>query len=186
MKRAFDGCAAALGLVLLSLPMLVIALLVRVTSPGPALFKQERVGKNGNLFTLYKFRTMVWGTPDISTADMAKQAKNPITHVGKFLRKTSLDELPQLWNVLKGDMSLVGPRPALPTQTYLNGLRLEIGATDVRPGITGWAQINGRDDLSDEAKAEYDGYYAAHQSLKLDLLILWCTIAAVAGGKGTK
>ena len=140
MKRVFDGCAAALGLVILSVPMLVIALLVRATSPGPAFFKQERVGKNGNYFTLYKFRTMVWGTPDISTADMAKKNKSPVTPVGKFLRNASLDELPQLWNVLTGEMSLVGPRPALPSQTHLNGLRLEIGATDLRPGITGWAQ----------------------------------------------
>ena len=186
MKRLFDFCAAVLGLAFLGIPMLVIALLVRATSPGPAFFKQKRVGKDNAEFTLYKFRTMFWGTPDISTADMAKKAESPITPVGKLLRRVSLDELPQLWNVLKGEMSLVGPRPALPSQTYLNGLRVEVGATHLRPGITGWAQINGRDELSDEAKAEMDGWYAAHQTFELDVMILWRTLAPVATGKGNR
>lgn len=186
MKRAFDVCASVLGLILLAVPMLVIALLVRLTSPGPALFKQERVGRNDSRFTLVKFRTMSHDTPNLSTAEMFKQTKSYITPVGKFLRRASLDELPQLWNVVQGDMSLVGPRPALPSQTRLNALRMEVGATSARPGITGWAQVNGRDELSDEAKAEYDGWYAAHQSFGLDLKILWRTIVPVATGKGNR
>lgn len=186
MKRVFDLCAALVGLLLLGGLMLLLALLVRGTSRGPALFKQKRVGQNNRIFTLYKFRTMFSGTPSLSTADMAKSPKNPVTPVGKFLRRASLDELPQLWNVIKGEMSLVGPRPALPTQTHLNALRDDLNVPSLRPGITGWAQINGRDELSDEAKAELDGWYAVHHTFWLDLVILWRTIAPVATGRGNR
>ena len=188
MKRAFDFCAALLGLIFLSVPMLLIALLVRATSPGAALFQQERVGMHGKPFTVLKFRTMVTGTPNVSTADMVKMArqKSPITPLGKFLRRTSLDELPQLINVLKGEMSLVGPRPALFSQTHLNALREALGVPKMRPGITGWAQINGRDEVSDEEKAELDGWYSENQSFGLDLVILWRTIAPVASGTGSR
>ena len=185
MKRAFDFCAAVLGLFFLGGLMLLIAVLVRATSPGPALFCQKRVGKQGNAFTVLKFRTMHAGTPDLSTADMAKQ-KSPITPLGALLRRTSLDELPQLINVVKGEMSLVGPRPALFSQTHLNALRENLGVPSLRPGITGWAQINGRDDLSDEEKAAFDGWYAAHQNFGLDLMILWRTVAPVISGRGTR
>lgn len=181
-----DVLAAASGLVLTGPLLLLITLIVRLDSPGPALFRQTRVGRDGKLFTLLKFRTMRWGTPDLPTDQMAKQAIIPITRSGKILRRTSLDELPQLINVLRGEMSLVGPRPALPTQDFVNRSRQESGAASLLPGITGWAQVCGRDDLADSEKVKHDAYYHNNQSLSLDLRILVRTVAAVFSGRGTR
>ena len=185
-KRLLDLTVSALLLVLSSPLMGLIVLAIRLDSSGPALFKQERVGKNGTSFYLLKFRSMRIGTPNISTAEMQRQSVSPITRVGAFLRRTSLDELPQLWNILRGEMSLVGPRPALPSQTKVNELRKASGADTLLPGITGWAQINGRDELSDEEKAAHDAYYRHHRSLKLDLRILARTIIPVLTGRGNR
>ena len=185
-KRIFDLAAASVLLFFLLPVMAVIAMLVVLDSPGGAIFAQERVGKNGTRFRLFKFRSMRRGTPDISTAEMQKQAANPVTKVGAFLRRTSLDELPQLVNVLRGEMSLVGPRPALPTQTHLNELRAAGGVDALLPGITGWAQINGRDDLSDALKVAHDVYYRHHRSLRLDFHILVRTVTPVLTGRGNR
>ncbi|MBC8134318.1 MAG: sugar transferase [Fibrella sp.] len=185
-KRIFDF-VAALVLLIFSLPLMaIIMLFVSLDSPGGAFFIQERVGKKGVCFRLFKFRSMRRGTPDISTAEMQKQTVSPVTKTGAFLRRTSLDELPQLINVLKGEMSLVGPRPALQTQTHLNRLRASGGVDVLLPGITGWAQINGRDELSDELKVAHDIYYKHHRSLKLDLHILVRTITPVLTGRGNR
>jgi len=185
-KRALDASVAGAGLVLLAPIFALVALAVRLDSHGPVLFRQKRVGQGGRVFTLLKFRTMRWGTPDMATSDMQKQAQSPITTVGAVLRRTSLDELPQLVNVLKGEMSLVGPRPALPSQTRLNALRDARGVHDLRPGITGWAQVNGRDELSDDEKADRDAFYRCHAGLMLDLRILARTFLPHVHGRGNK
>ena len=165
---------------------LLIAVAVLLDSPGPFLFRQTRVGRRERDFTLYKFRTMHYGTPTLSTAEMAQQKLRPVTRVGAFLRRTSLDELPQLWNVFKGEMSLVGPRPALPSQEYLNALRRAKGVHELRPGVTGWAQVNGRDSLSDAEKANYDADYLARAGFFFDLMILFQTVASVWTGRGNR
>jgi Sugar transferases involved in lipopolysaccharide synthesis len=184
--RVLDLLIAVPALIF-ALPLLaLVAVAVRLDSPGPALFRQTRVGRFGVPFTLLKFRTMAWGTPDIPTAEMAKQARCPVTRVGAFLRRYSLDELPQLLNVVRGEMSLVGPRPALPSQTELNAARRAAGVDLLRPGITGWAQINGRDDLSDAEKVACDAYYARNRSLALDIKILLYTFLPVLTGKGNR
>ncbi len=185
-KRAFDVLVAGAGLIVVAPVFVLVALAVRLDSPGPVLFRQKRVGRGGEAFTLMKFRTMRWGTPDISTADMMRQTKSPVTSVGAFLRRASLDELPQLVNVLKGDMSLVGPRPALPTQTRLNALRDARGVHDLRPGITGWAQVNGRDELSDDEKADRDAFYRNNTGFLFDLRILARTFLPEVHGQGNK
>lgn len=185
-KRVFD-CLLAAVMFLFFLPLMaLIALMVTFESPGGALFRQERVGKNGRTFWLRKFRSMRQGTPNISTAEMSQQKENPVTPLGNFLRRTSLDELPQLINVLRGEMSLVGPRPALPSQTALNELRREANVDALLPGITGWAQINGRDELSDAQKVAHDAYYRHHHSLPLDITILIRTVASVVTGRGNR
>ena len=185
-KRIFDAVVATMLLLLFMPVMATIALVVCLDSPGGAFFAQERVGKKGVLFHLWKFRSMRRGTPNLSTADMQKQSANPVTRVGAFLRRTSLDELPQLLNVLRGQMSLVGPRPALVSQTELNEMRTSTGADVLLPGITGWAQINGRDELSDAQKVAHDVYYRHHCSLKLDLIILVRTLTSVITGRGNR
>ncbi len=186
-KRVIDllVCVPAL---LLSLPLwAIIALAIRLNSPGGVLFRQERVGRNGRLFVLWKFRTMQAGTPMLPTDQMSAQlGQSRVTRVGRLLRRTSLDELPQLVNVIRGEMSLVGPRPALPMQTDLNARRQAAGVQRLLPGITGWAQINGRDDLDDAAKVACDQWYSEHRSLRLDLLILICTLMPVATGRGNR
>ncbi len=185
-KRVFDFFVSLISLLIFAPVMLVIAIAVSLESPGGALFRQERVGKDGTRFRLLKFRSMRQGTPNISTAEMQKQAVSPITRVGSFLRRTSLDELPQLLNVLKGEMGLVGPRPALPSQTHLNELRAAAGVSVLLPGITGWAQINGRDELSDEQKTAHDVYYLHYRSFKFDFTILVRTLGAVGSGRGNR
>lgn len=185
MRRLFDICVALALLAILALPMLAIALAVALDSPGPVIFKQQRVGRDRKLFWMYKFRTMRVGTPEVATHLMTDLEKY-ITRVGRFLRKTSLDELPQLFNVLKGDMSIIGPRPALYNQYDLIEMRERAGVNRLRPGITGWAQVNGRDELSLEEKTRYDAEYLRRQSFLLDLKILWLTLRDAGRGKGVR
>lgn len=175
MKRVFDVVLAILIGMLALLPCLVIAILVRVTSRGPAIYWSNRIGQDNKNFRMPKFRSMRSGTPAIAT-HLLDNAKSHMTPIGKFLRKSSCDELPQLWSVLIGDMSLVGPRPALSNQHDLIALRTEHGVHRLRPGITGWAQINGRDELAIPAKVKLDVEYLNRQSILLDMRILWLTI----------
>lgn len=169
------------GSVLLIPFLLITYLLVKLTSQGPALYWSERVGQNNQLFSMPKFRSMLVGTPQIAT-HLMNQQRNPnsfITPVGSFIRKTSLDELPQLWSVLKGDMSIVGPRPALFNQDDLIALRTEYGVHTLKPGITGWAQINGRDEIPIPQKVALDAYYLTNQSMLLDIKIILLTVIKV-------
>ena len=178
MKRNFDFCVSLCLIGIFLFPILLIALLVRLTSRGPALYWSDRVGVDNQIFKMPKFRTMRIDTPAVATHLM----QNPdeyLTPIGPFLRKSSLDELPQLWSVLKGDMSFVGPRPALFNQDDLIALRTEKGVHRLVPGITGWAQINGRDDIPIPKKVEYDEYYLNHRSLYFDLKILLLTFFKV-------
>ena len=178
MKRIFDiTLSFCLGVVLL-VPILVIAVLVRMTSRGPALYWSDRVGCGNEIFKIPKFRTMRMDTPAVATHLLSNPDAH-VTPIGPFLRKSSLDELPQLWSVLKRDMSLVGPRPALFNQDDLIALRTEKGVHRLIPGITGWAQINGRDDIPIPKKVEYDRYYLNHRSLFFDLKILFLTFLKV-------
>lgn len=183
MKRAFDFLAAGLALVLLSPLYLATALLVRLTSPGPVLYKSMRVGQWNRLFSMYKFRTMRLDTPQVATHLMA-DPQLFLTPVGQFLRRSSLDELPQLLNVLKGEMSLVGPRPALFNQDDLVAARTDRGVEALLPGITGWAQVNGRDELPIPVKVEYDAEYLRRLSWLFDLWILLLTAKKVITGTG--
>ena len=174
MKRAFDFMlAACLGLLLL-LPIGVIALLVRWTSPGPALYWSDRVGQHNRIFRMPKFRSMRVDTPAVAT-HLLPDPQACLTPMGSFLRKTSLDELPQLWNILKGDMSFVGPRPALYNQDDLIALRTHNGVDQLVPGLTGWAQINGRDELPIPEKVRLDAEYLRKHSFGLDLKIMFLT-----------
>ena len=156
-KRIMDFVISLAALIILSPVMLILAILVRATSEGPAIFKQVRSGKDLKEFKIYKFRTMYTSAPKDTPTHMLDAAQSFITPIGAFLRKTSLDELPQLVNILKGDMSIVGPRPPLPTQYDLIEARAKVGANSLRPGLTGWAQINGRDELPIDVKAGLDG-----------------------------
>ncbi len=183
IKRVTDIFLSFSTLAALAPVLLVISALIKIDSPGPVIFKQKRVGKRGEFFEIYKFRTMRVGTPDVSTEEMLK-LPSPITPIGTILRKTSLDELPQLLNVLSGQMSLVGPRPALYNQESLTQLRLNEGVLEFLPGITGWAQINGRDELADEVKVEFDKWYCDHWSNKLDWQIIFSTFSAVLNKRG--
>jgi O-antigen biosynthesis protein WbqP len=163
--------------------MVAIAAAIKIDSPGPALFKQKRIGRNGCHFEIFKFRTMLVGTPQVATDIMAKMP-DVITRVGRWLRKTSFDELPQLINVLIGDMSLVGPRPALYNQAELTARRAGAGILRFLPGITGWAQVNGRDDLPDSVKIGHDKWYCDNWSYGLDWKIILLTIDAVFSRRG--
>ncbi|MBS0362313.1 MAG: sugar transferase [Proteobacteria bacterium] len=185
MKRALDIAGGFAGLILLALPMLAIALAVRLESPGPSLHWSKRVGRGNRLFPMPKFRTMRTGAPDVATHLLADPGAW-VTPLGGFLRKTSLDELPQLWSVLVGDMSLVGPRPALFNQDDLVALRTEAGVDRLRPGVTGWAQINGRDELPIPEKVRLDREYAERMSLGFDLKIIAATAAAAVSGRGVR
>ena len=158
MKRLFDIFLSCLLLLVFCIPILLVAVMVKITSKGPALFISDRVGINNSLFKMYKFQTMRIDTPPVAT-HLMKNPEQYLTPVGQFLRKTSLDELPQLLNILKGDMSFVGPRPALFNQDDLVALRTEKGIDSLVPGLTGWAQINGRDELPIPVKVEFDEYY---------------------------
>jgi O-antigen biosynthesis protein WbqP len=174
----------ALVLTLVFLPvMLAVALLVRLTSRGPVFFLSDRVGTDNNIFKMYKFRTMKVDTPNVATHQLSDPDQH-LTSIGGFLRKTSLDEIPQLINVLKGDMNFVGPRPALYNQDDLIALRTRKGVHKLGVGLTGWAQINGRDELSIPEKVEFDEYYLHHRSLKLDLKIMFKTIFSVTMSEG--
>lgn len=183
MKRLFDIVAAALGLLVAGLPLLLVAALVRATSPGPALHWSKRVGRDNRIFRMPKFRTMRIDTPQLATHLLEDPARW-LTPIGAFLRKSSLDELPQLWSVLRGDMSLVGPRPALFNQDDLVGLRTDAGVHRLRPGITGWAQVNGRDELPIPVKVQLDAEYLQRASLAFDLRILVLTVGRVVRRDG--
>ena len=183
MKRAFDIAIALAGLVLLSPLLLGLALAVRLESPGPALHWSRRVGRGNRIFAMPKFRTMRTGAPNVAT-HLLEDPDRWLTRLGGVLRRTSLDELPQLWSVLKGDMSLVGPRPALFNQEDLVALRTEAGVDALRPGLTGWAQINGRDELPIPEKARLDREYLERMSLVFDLRILAVTALAALSGRG--
>ena len=183
MKRGLDIVGGLAGLVLLSPLLLGLAALVRLESPGPALHWSRRVGKGNRIFAMPKFRTMRTGAPDVAT-HLLDTPDRWVTPLGGFLRRTSLDELPQLWSVLKGDMSLVGPRPALFNQDDLVALRTQAGVDALRPGLTGWAQINGRDELPIPEKARLDREYLERMSLAFDLRILAVTAVRAVSGHG--
>ena len=183
MKRIFD-LLAALGLVLILTPLfLLVVLAVRLTSVGPVLFRTQRVGKGNKLFTMYKFRTMQMDTPQVAT-HLLKEPDQFLTPIGKFLRRTSLDELPQLINVVREEMSLVGPRPALFNQDDLIALRTAGGVHEMIPGVTGWAQVNGRDELPIPEKVKLDEWYMRNRSLWFDLKIVGMTVFKVIRKEG--
>ena len=178
MKRLFDLIAGACAGLVLLLPIVLVALAVRLTSKGPALYWSDRVGRNNKIFKMPKFRSMQIGTPAVATHLLS----NPdayLTPIGSFLRKSSLDELPQLWSILAGDMSFVGPRPALFNQHDLIELRTQQGVHALVPGLTGWAQVNGRDELPIPDKVKLDVEYLHRQSLGFDIRILWLTLVKV-------
>ncbi len=186
IKRIFDVVASACAGLLLLIPMLVIGFLIRRDSHGPAIFRQRRMGKDGKEFVIYKFRTMYLDAPhDVATNDLT-DLPSVTTKLGAFLRKTSLDELPQLLNVIKGDMSLVGYRPVCLTETELNRLRMERGVFTLRPGITGYAQVSGRDNVTALKKADMDAYYTRNCGVALDLWCIYKTFAAVLTQEGAK
>ena len=184
IKRALDFVLSLIGLILLSPVFITLCLWIKLDSPGPIIFKQKRVGKNREYFNILKFRTMYIDTPSDMPTHMLANPDQYITKAGKFLRKTSLDELPQIINILKGEMAIIGPRPALWNQYDLIGERDKYQANDIRPGLTGWAQINGRDELEIDVKAELDGYYVAHLSFLFDVKCFFGTIAAVLKSDG--
>ncbi len=178
MKRLFDLMLAAVAACFLLVPVLIVAALVRLTSKGPALYWSDRVGRNNVIFKMPKFRSMRVGTPAVAT-HLLPNARSHLTPIGSFLRKSSLDELPQLWSILAGDMSFVGPRPALFNQQDLIALRTEQGVHTLVPGLTGWAQVNGRDELPIPEKVKLDVAYLQRQSLWFDIRILWLTFVKV-------
>ncbi len=177
-KRLFDLLLAlGAGLVLL-VPVMLVAIAVRLTSPGPALYWSDRVGRHNRIFRMPKFRSMRVDTPAVATHLLDEPGKY-LTPIGPFLRKSSLDELPQLWSILRGDMSFVGPRPALFNQDDLIALRTQQGVHELVPGLTGWAQVNGRDELPIPQKVALDREYLQKQSLSFDMRILWLTLVKV-------
>lgn len=178
MKRLFDIGLALVAALFLLLPIAVVALCVRITSKGPALYWSDRVGRLNHIFKMPKFRSMLVDTPAVATHLLANPASY-LTPIGSFLRKSSLDELPQLWSILVGDMSFVGPRPALFNQDDLIQLRTQVGVHELVPGLTGWAQVNGRDDLAIPDKVALDAQYLQRQSLWFDIQILWLTFLKV-------
>ena len=183
-KRFFDIILSFLAIVLLSWLFFIISLAIVVDDPGPVFFKQKRVGKNKKLFMMLKFRSMKMNTPCDTPTHMLKNPEQYITRVGKFLRKTSLDELPQIFNILVGQMSIIGPRPALWNQDDLIDERDKYGANDVRPGLSGWAQINGRDELEIQVKARLDGEYVEKLSFAIDWKCFWKTIISALKREG--
>jgi O-antigen biosynthesis protein WbqP len=183
MKRLLDLVTALLIFNLLLLPLLLIAIAVLLTSKGPVLFWSDRVGRNNCIFKMPKFRSMKLGAPAVAT-HLLKNPSNWLTPIGSFLRRSSLDELPQLWNIISGDMSFVGPRPALFNQDDLITLRTELGLHTLKPGLTGWAQVNGRDEIPIAQKVKFDAEYLERQSLRFDFYILWLTFLKVFKGDG--
>ncbi|MEI2635687.1 MAG: sugar transferase [Methylotenera sp.] len=178
MKRPFDLCLALIALLFLVVPLLLVAFVVRITSSGPILYWSDRIGRNNKIFKMPKFRTMRLDTPAVAT-HLLSDPEQFLTPVGSFLRKSSLDELPQLWSIIKGDMSFVGPRPALFNQDDLIDLRTQYGVDKLVPGLTGWAQINGRDELPIPEKVKLDVEYMKNQSICLDMKILFLTFVKV-------
>lgn len=183
-KRILDFCAALVGIVLLSWLLVIVAVAVKCTSKGPVLFRQRRVGCGKKEFMILKFRSMYTETPKDMPTHLLQNPDAFITPVGRFIRKTSLDELPQLFNILAGQMAVVGPRPALWNQYDLIAARDQYGANDIRPGLTGWAQVNGRDELPIDIKAWYDGQYVQRMGFGFDMKIIWRTAAQVVRSEG--
>ena len=183
-KQTLDIVLSFIGMIVLSPFFLLLVLAIKLDSKGPVLFKQKRIGLHKKHFYILKFRTMRIDTPKDTPTHLLENPEQWITKVGKFLRKTSLDELPQIWNIFVGDMSIIGPRPALWNQYDLIEERDRYGANDVLPGLTGWAQIHGRDELPIAKKAELDGYYVQHLSFGLDVRCFFGTIKSVAKSEG--
>lgn len=183
MKRLFDFSLVLFALLILLIPLCLVAILVKLTSAGPIVYWSDRVGRHNKIFKMPKFRTMRVDTPAVATHLLSDPAQF-LTPVGSFLRKSSLDELPQLWSIFKGDMSFVGPRPALFNQDDLIALRTQYGVDEVLPGLTGWAQINGRDELPIPVKVKLDVDYVNSQSFWLDLKIIFLTFVKVLGRDG--
>lgn len=186
VKQIIDFLLALIGMLVLWPVFLIIAITIKTSSKGPILFKQKRLGRNKSEFYILKFRTMRTDTPSDMPTHLLEDPDFFITKVGKFLRKTSLDELPQIINILKGEMSIVGPRPALWNQYDLIAERDKYGANDIKPGLTGWAQINGRDELPIEIKANLDGEYVTSISFKFDIKVFFMTILSVLKSDGVK
>ena len=184
LKRTLDILLSGLGILVLALPMLILVIAIKLDTPGPVLFRQKRVGIHKTHFSILKFRTMRIDTPKDTPTHMLENPEQWITKVGKFLRKTSLDELPQIFNIFVGQMSVIGPRPALWNQDDLVAERDKYGANDVRPGLTGWAQINGRDELEIPVKAKLDGEYVERISFLFDCKCFFGTIASVLKSDG--
>ena len=185
MKRFFDLCLSLFALLFLLLPILLVALLVRITSVGPVIYWSDRVGRNNKIFKMPKFRTMRVDTPAVAT-HLLDNPDQFLTPVGSFLRKSSLDELPQLWSILHGDMSFVGPRPALFNQDDLIALRTAYGVHQLVPGLTGWAQVNGRDELPIPEKVKLDAEYMQQQSFLTDIKIIFLTFVKVLRSEGVQ
>ncbi len=183
MKRLFDIVVVVFAGLVLALPVALVALAVRLTSPGPVLYWSDRVGRHNRIFRMPKFRSMRTDTPAVATHLLDNPAQW-LTPIGSFLRKSSLDELPQLWSILVGDMSLVGPRPALFNQDDLIALRTEAGVHELLPGLTGWAQVNGRDEIPIPRKVALDAEYLRRRSLAFDIRILWLTAIKVLRSDG--
>ena len=183
-KRLIDIVLSGVGLILLAIPMAVVAVIIRCEDPGPVIFMQKRVGLHKKIFNLYKFRSMKMDTPHDTPTHMLENPQQYILKAGKFIRKASIDELPQLWNILKGDMSIIGPRPALWNQDDLVAERDKYGANDVKPGLTGWAQINGRDELEIPVKAKLDGEYVEKMGFLFDCRCFFLTVLSVVKRDG--
>ena len=186
LKRFFDIILSLVAIIVFSWLLIIIAIAIVVEDKGNILFKQKRIGKNKKEFYIYKFRTMKVSTPKDVPTHLLDNPDSYITKIGGFLRKTSLDELPQLFNILKGDMSIVGPRPALWNQFDLIDLRDKNGSNSVRPGLTGWAQANGRDELPIDVKAGFDGEYIKKMSIVFDIKIILMTVVSVFTSKGVR
>lgn len=184
IKRGIDFCLSLMGIIMLFPLFILIIVLIKIDSPGPILFKQKRVGIHKKHFNILKFRTMRIDTPKDTPTHMLEDPDKWITKVGKFLRKTSLDELPQIFNILVGQMAVVGPRPALWNQYDLIAEREKYGANDIMPGLTGWAQINGRDELPIDVKAKLDGEYVKKMNLLFDIAIFFKTVFSVLRSEG--
>lgn len=184
LKRVIDFILSLIGLIVLSPVFIILCIWIRLDSKGPIFFRQKRVGKNKKHFNILKFRTMYIDTPKDMPTHMLSNPDQYITKAGKFLRKTSLDELPQIINILKGEMAIIGPRPALWNQDDLIAQRDKYGANDIKPGLTGWAQINGRDELEIDVKASLDGYYVEHMSFSFDVKCFFGTITSVLKHEG--
>lgn len=184
IKRTGDLLLSAIGIIILSPVFIIIALIIKTESRGPVFFKQNRIGINKSIFQIYKFRTMRSDTPKDIPTHMLENPANFITKSGKILRKSSLDELPQIFNIFKGEMSIIGPRPALWNQKDLIEQRDIYEANSIIPGLTGWAQVNGRDELPIPIKAQLDGYYVKNFNFALDMKIFWYTIRSIITRKG--